>query len=201
MTVEAVVFDIGNVLIEWNPERFFDAKIGADRRRALFAAIDLHGMNDAVDRGGDLATVVQDAARAAPDWEIEVLMWRDHWIDMVGPAIDGSVTILRDLRRAGVPVFALSNFGRGTFAMAVTVYPFLTEFDRAYISGQMGVIKPDAEIYRRVEEECGVAPGALLFTDDRADNIATARARGWQTHLFDGPEGFRARLVAEGLLT
>lgn len=201
MTVEAVVFDIGNVLIEWNPERFYDAEIGVDRRRALFAAIDLHGMNDAVDRGGDLATVVQDEARRHPDWQTEVLMWRDHWLDMVGPAIDGSVTLLRALRARGVPVFALSNLGRGTFEMAVPVYPFLTEFDRPYISGWMGVVKPGAEIYRRVEEDCGVAPGALLFADDREDNIATARARGWQTHLFDGPEGFRARLVAEGLLT
>jgi 2-haloacid dehalogenase len=201
MTVEAVVFDIGNVLIEWNPERFYDAKIGADRRRALFAAIDLHGMNDAVDRGGDLATVVQDEARRHPAWVVETLMWRDHWLDMVGPAIDGSVAILRELRATGVPVFALSNFGRGTFAMAAPVYPFLTEFDRPYISGHMGVIKPDAEIYRRVEEDCGVPADRLLFTDDRADNIATASARGWQTHLFDGPDGFRTRLVQEGLLT
>ena len=200
MTVEAVVFDIGNVLIEWNPERFFDGRIGAGRRRALFDAIDLHAMNDAVDRGGDLATVVQDAARTHPDWRDEVLMWRDHWIDMVGPAIDGSVTVLRDLRAAGVPVFALSNFGRGTFAMAVPLYPFLAEFDRAYISGHMGVIKPDAEIYRRVEKDCGVAPEGLLFTDDRADNIATAQGRGWRTYLFDGPDGFRARLQSEGLL-
>ena len=200
MAVEAVVFDIGNVLVEWNPERFFDAKIGEDRRKALFAAIDLHGMNDAVDRGGDLATVVQDEARKHPGWEAEVLMWRDHWLDMVGPAIDGSVAILRALRGKGVPVFALSNFGRGTFAMASPVYPFLTEIDRSYISGHMGVIKPDAEIYRRVEEDCGVAPDRLLFTDDRPDNIAAAESRGWQGHLFDGPDGFRARLVAEGLL-
>lgn len=200
MTVQAVVFDIGNVLVEWNPERFFDGRIGAERRRAFFAAIDLHRMNDAVDRGGDLATVVQDEARRHPDWQDEVLMWRDHWIDMVGPAIDGSVAILRALRAAAVPVFALSNFGRGTFEMATPLYPFLTEFDRPYISGHMGVIKPDAEIYRRVEEDCGVTPDGLLFTDDRADNIATARARGWRTHLFDGPEGLRARLQTEGLL-
>ena len=200
MPAEAVVFDIGNVPIEWNPERFFDAKIGEDRRRALFATVDLHKMHDAVDRGGDLATVVQDEARKYPEWEADILIWRDHWLDMVGPTIEPSVTILRELRAQGVPVFALSNFGRGTFEMSVPQYPFLEEFDRSYISGRLGVIKPDAEIYRRVEEDCGVAPSGLLFTDDRADNIATAASRGWQTHLFDGPQGFRARLVAEGVL-
>jgi 2-haloacid dehalogenase len=200
MPVDAVVFDIGNVLIEWNPERFFDSKIGADRRRALFAAVDLHKMHDAVDRGGDLATVVQDEARKHPEWEADILIWRDHWLDMVGPSIAPSVTIMQDLRARGVPVFALSNFGRGTFEMSLPDYPFLEEFDRSYISGQMGVIKPDAEIYRRVEEDCGVAPERLLFTDDRLDNINAAGARGWQTHLFGGPDEFRARLIEEGLL-
>ncbi len=200
MRVEAVVFDIGNVLIEWNPERFFDAKIGPQRRKALFEAVDLHKMHDGVDRGGDLATIVQDAARAHPEWAADILIWRDHWLDMVGPVIEPSVVILRELRARGVPVFALSNYGHGTFDMSIPVFPFLEEFDRSYISGRMGVIKPDPEIYRRVEEDCGVRPEGLLFTDDRADNIGAADTRGWQTHLFTGPDGFRARLVAEGLL-
>lgn len=63
------------------------------------------------------------------------------------------------------------------------------------------MIKPDPQIFARVEADCGIAPGALLFTDDRADNIAAARERHWQVHLFDGPAGLAARLVAAGLLT
>ena len=198
--IRAVVFDIGNVLIAWHPERFYDRAIGEDRRRALFAAVDLHKMHDAVDRGGDLTTVVQDCARSHPEWAAEILLWRDNWLDLVGPVIDGSVAVLRALKATGVPVFALSNFGRGTFQMALPLYPVLAEFDRTYLSGDMGVNKPEAEIYRRVEEDCGLAPEALLFTDDRAENIDAATARGWQTHLFDGPEGFRTRLQQEGLL-
>jgi 2-haloacid dehalogenase len=64
----------------------------------------------------------------------------------------------------------------------------------------MGVIKPDPLIYRMVEDDCGLAPETLLFADDRADNIAMAASRGWQTHLFDGPQGWADRLVAEGLV-
>lgn len=127
-------------------------------------------------------------------------MWHDRWIDMAAPAIDHSVRLLRALRSAGVPVFALTNFGIQTFAIAEPVYPFLQEFDRRYISGHMGVIKPDAEIYARVEADCGVPPAKLLFADDRIDNINVAAARGWQTHLFEGPQGWADRLVAEGLL-
>ena len=199
--VEAVVFDIGNVLIEWQPERFFDKEIGADRRRAMFAAIDLHGINDEVDRGGNFHDTIHAAAKAHPEWHDEVLMWHDRWIEMAAPAIDHSVRLLRALRKTGVPVFALTNFGIQTFEIAEPVYPFLGEFDRRYISGHMGVIKPDADIYRQVEQDCGVPPGGLLFTDDRIDNINAAAARGWQTHLFEDPQGWSDCLVAHGLLS
>jgi len=201
MTVTAVVFDIGNVLIEWKPERFYDAKIGEARRREMFAAIDLHGINDEVDRGGNFRELIYAAAETYPDWRDEVWMWHDNWIDMASPAIPRSVRILRKLREGGVPVFALSNFGIQTFEMAEKVYPFLCEFDRRYISGHMAVIKPDAEIYALLESDCGHAPQGLLFADDRIDNINAAAKRGWQTHHFDTPEGWAARLVAEGLLT
>ncbi|MEO0905426.1 MAG: HAD-IA family hydrolase, partial [Pseudomonadota bacterium] len=115
--------------------------------------------------------------------------------------IDHSVRLLRALRANAVPVFALTNFGIQTFEIAEPVYPFLGEFDRRYISGHMGVIKPDAEIYAQVEADCGVPPAALLFADDRIDNINMAAARGWQTHLFEGPQGWADRLVADGLLS
>jgi len=198
--VQAVVFDIGNVLIEWQPERYFDSVIGEDRRRAMFAAIDLHGINDDIDRGHNFRDTVYAAAEANPDWRTEVQMWHDHWIDMAGPVIDHSVRLLRALRAAEVPVFALTNFGIQTFEIAEPVYPFLGEFDRRYISGHMGVIKPDADIYQQLEDDCGVPPEALLFADDRIDNINAAAARGWQTHHFDKPQPWADRLVAEGLL-
>ncbi|WP_224816524.1 HAD family phosphatase [Hasllibacter sp. MH4015] len=200
MGIEAVVFDIGNVLIEWQPERHYDRVIGADRRRAMFDAVDLHAMNDRVDRGENFERVVRETAAAYPDWADEIMRWHDDWLHMASPTIPHSVTLLRALRRRGVPVFALSNFGIETFEIAKPVYPFLTEFDRSYISGHMGVTKPDAQIYAMVEADCGLEPGTLLFADDRLDNIEAAAARGWQTHLFDGPQGWADRLTREGLL-
>ena len=117
-----------------------------------------------------------------------------------GPEIPHSVRLLRALRAAGVPVFALSNFGRGSFAVAETAWPFLAEFDRRYISGHLGVTKPTARIYEIVEEDSGIAPERLLFADDMGYNVEAAAARGWQVHRFDGPAGWAARLVAAGLL-
>ncbi len=201
MTIHAVIFDIGNVLIEWQPERFYDRVVGEDRRRAMFAAVNLHAMNDAVDKGADWETAVADCARAHPDFSAEIALWHSRWIDMASPAIDHSVRLLRALRRAAVPVFSLTNFGIQTFEVGRREYPFLEEFDRAYVSGHMGVTKPDPQIYQMVEDDCGLPPDTLLFADDRPENIDAARARGWQTHLFDGPGPWAARLVSEGLLT
>ncbi len=201
MAVEAVVFDIGNVLIEWQPERHYDHVIGEDRRRAMFEAVDLHAMNDRVDRGEHFETVVQETAKAYPDWHDEILLWHNDWLHMASPAIPHSVTLLRKLRARAVPVFALSNFGIETFEIAKPVYPFLAEFDRSYISGHMGVTKPDAPIYAMVEADCGLAPETLLFADDRAENLEAAAARGWQVHLFDGPQRWADRLVQDGLLS
>ncbi|ALI55558.1 HAD family hydrolase [Celeribacter marinus] len=201
MTVDAVVFDIGNVLIEWNPERHYDATIGEARRKKMFAAVDLHAINDRVDCGQPFRQTIEQAALEYPEFSTEILMWYHDWIKMAAPAIPQSVALLRALRAKGIPVFALSNFGIESFEFAETKYPFLTDFDRRYISGRMGCVKPHALIYEMLEADSGVAPAGLLFADDRADNIATAQARGWQTHLFDGPRGWAERLVAETLLT
>jgi len=201
MIVRAVLFDIGNVLIKWQPERFFDRVIGVDRRVAFFAAVPILEMNDRVDAGVNFQDAVAGVIVAHPNWADELAMWRDRWIEMASPTIDHSVRLLRALRRAGHPVFALSNFGNETFQIAQRIYPFLDEFDRRFISAELGMSKPDAAIYQWVEAECAMPQNTLLFTDDRPENIVAARERGWQTHLFDGPDGWAARLVREGLLT
>lgn len=199
--IKAVIFDIGNVLIEWQPERFFDRKIGEERRKAMFEAVDLHGMNDKVDMGQPFKETIYETAEKYPEWRDEIRMWHDHWIKMASPTIGHSVKLLRMLRSKGIPVFALTNFGIESFDYAETIYSYLSEFDRRYISGHMKVIKPDPEIYRMLEEDCGLVPETLLFTDDRIDNIEAARSRGWNTHMFEHPQGWADCLVLHGLLT
>lgn len=196
----AVVFDIGNVLIRWQPLAFYDRVIGPDRRRKLFAGVGLLAMNDRIDRGAPFRESVEAVAAAHPEWAGEIRFWHDRWPEMAASPIAGSVRLLRALRSRGVPVFALSNFGIEPFALAEARHPFLAEFDIRLLSGPLGIAKPDAAIYARLEAECGIAPERLLFTDDNAANIAAARERGWQTHLFTGVAGWGRRLVAAGLL-
>ena len=199
-TPRAVIFDIGNVLITWAPERLYDAVMGdAQARARLFAEVDLHGMNDRIDRGAPFRETIYAEADRHPGHRDLIRMWHDRWIEMASPAIEPSWTLLRRLRAAGVPVFALSNFGIDSFAYAETKYPELAEFDRRYISGHMGTIKPEARIYEMVEADSGLAGAALFFIDDRADNIAAAQARGWQTHHFVTPRALEEALRAAGL--
>ncbi|SLN16112.1 ?-D-glucose-1-phosphatase [Aquimixticola soesokkakensis] len=200
-SVDAVIFDIGNVLIEWQPERHYDAVVGEARRREMFAAVDLHAMNDRVDQGGNWRETVMECARAYPEFASEIRMWYFDWMQMAAPAIPQSVALLRALRAKGVPVFALTNFGIENFEFAQTQYPFLTEFDRAFVSGRMGCVKPHRPIYEQVESACKIDPKRLLFADDRAENLDVPRSRGWQVHLFDGPTRWAERLVDAGLLT
>ena len=198
---QAVIFDIGNVLIEWNPERYYDSQLGEAERRRLFAEVPLTQMNLDIDAGAPFRETIYDMAEKHPRWADPIRWWHDRWIHMASPRIEPSIALLRRLRDKRIPVFALTNFGTHSFAYAETQYDFFTEFDRRYISGELGVIKPDPAIYAAVESDCGLPPDTLLFTDDKVENVQAAAQRGWQTHLFDGPRGWALRLVAAGLLT
>lgn len=198
-TPRAVIFDIGNVLIQWRPERLYAQLMPAEDMARFFAEVDPHEMNDQIDRGAPFRDTIYAHADKYPEWSEMIRLWHDRWIEMASPVIDDSVAMLRTLRANGIACHALSNFGVDSFAHAETHYPFLTEFDRRYISGHMKTAKPDADIYAMVEDDCGLSGAQLFFTDDRAENIDAAAARGWQTHLFTQPDGLRDALTRVGL--
>jgi len=200
--IKAVVFDIGRVLIEWHPEAFFDRIMGSTAaREKMFRDTAILEMNDRIDIGEPWQETVYALAEQHPEYAEHIRLWHDSWLDIATPAIGGSVRLKSRLRGKGIPVFALTNFGVGTFEVAQQAYPFLQEFDRIFVSGQLKMMKPDPAFYAVLERKTGVDPKALLFTDDRSENLEAAQARGWKTHLFTNPQGFAERLVAEGLLT
>lgn len=201
MQPEAVLFDIGNVLTSWQPEAFYDRVIGEDRRRRLFAEVDLIGMNIQIDAGALFRETIYDCADRNPAWAPEIRLWYDRWVELASPRIEGSIALLRALRGKGVPVFCLTNFGSHSYEEARSKLDFLNEFDREYVSGRLRISKPDPRIFQAVEDDCGIAPDRLLFTDDKAENVTAAARRGWRTHQFESWQGWAERLVAEGLLT
>ncbi|MEL7114625.1 MAG: HAD family phosphatase [Pseudomonadota bacterium] len=201
MAIEAVVFDIGNVLVEWHPTRVFDKLLGEARRKELFSKVDFDGMNIRSDAGHDMWDGVEALAAAHPEDADDIRLWSKHWIDMFEPDLPRSVRMLRALRARGTPTYALSNFGDRTFDLGEEKFPFLKEFDQRFISARLGVIKPDPAIYEILERETARDPQTLLFIDDKQENIDAALARGWHGHQFLDEQGLALRLIAEGLLT
>lgn len=197
--IQAVVFDIGNVLIRWDPQGFYDARIGPAARQALFADVPLEAANLAIDHGAPFYATIADLAAEHPAHADQIMVWHDEWLGMASPAIDASVQLMQRLQAQGMPCWALSNFGEETFDIAQEAYPFLADFDGRVISGHLGVAKPDPEIYEALEEASGLRGPALFFTDDRPENIAAAAARGWHTHLFHTPQGLADALHGLGL--
>jgi 2-haloacid dehalogenase len=199
--IRAVVFDVGRVLVGWDPEGFYDRHFGRARREAFFAAVPIHAMNIGLDRGDPWPGAVHALANAYPDWRDEILCWQTGADQMTGPPIDHTVRLLRALKARGVPVYALTNYNGDKFREGYAQFPLYGEFDGYAVSGDLRVMKPEAAIYTHIERISGLTGEDLFFTDDNAANIAAAAARGWQTHLFVEPQGLADRLVAAGLLT
>jgi len=198
--VEAMVWDIGHVFAIWEPESYFDTLIGPEKRAQLFAEAALHEMNEAIDLGTSGRDATDAHAAKFPQWADEIRRWHDDWIETFRQPVPGSADLLYATKAKGVRTVALSNFGAENLEVAREVHPVLREFDQEFVSAHLGVAKPDPAIYEALEQGTGLSGAALLFTDDKPENIAAAAARGWKTHLFEGADGLAERLIAEGLL-
>jgi len=199
-TIQAVVFDIGNVLVQWQPEAFYDTIMPRARRDAMFASVDLHFMNERIDRGESFRDTVYGVAAEHPEFAAEIRLWHDRWSDIATPAVPGTAQLAQMLRRRGTQTFLLSNIGAEPFRLACDTYPDLKDFDRAFVSGAMGTTKPGERIYQMVEDDCRIAPEGLLFIDDRQENLDMALARGWNGHLFTDATTLEADLSQRGML-
>lgn len=198
--VEAVVWDVGNIFARWQPEAYYDALIGPERRKRLFAEARLMEVNEALDLGARSRETVYAHAERHPDWAAEIRLWHDGWAETFREAVPGTEALFRAVKARGVPCYALSNFGAESFEIAKSLHPVLGEFDREFVSAHHGLAKPDPAFYAALEEGTGLSGEALIFVDDKAENLAPAEARGWKTHLFTDARGWGERLVKEGLL-
>ena len=199
-TPKAVVFDLGNVLLRWDPDKLYRELIpDAGQRKAFFDETEIMLMNEAVDRGRPLKEAVAQKISQFPHHAAHIQAWHDRWTDMAYALIPLTARVIRHLRAEGVPVFALSNFGHDTFDYAASIYPELLDFDRHFISGRLKTIKPEPRIYEILEEESGLGGDDLIFFDDLTTNIEAAQARGWQGRVFTTPERMVADLGDVGL--
>ncbi len=195
-----VVFDLGNVLIPWDRRRLFERVIHDPGELDHFLDhIYTLDENAVLDRGVELGHVAADLTRRYPQYQHAFEAFETRWTDTLGPALDDVVELLGELVAAGHRCFALSNWGRDTFAMIRNRYPFLDWFEGMVISGFEGVVKPEPAIYELLCGRYGFRPGDAVFVDDSVANIDAAAALGFDSLLFTEATLLRAELAARGL--
>jgi 2-haloacid dehalogenase len=199
---QAIVFDIGGVLLDWNPRylyrRLFDGDDAAMER--FLADVCTMEWHHAHDLGVPPERTCTELAHAHPDQAELIWAWSRRSEEMIAGPIEGTVKLLAELKDAGVPLYALTNMERETYPLRRERYEFLRWFDGTVVSAFEGVAKPDAAIFELLLGRYDLDPETTVLIDDSPANVRAARSVGMQALEFESPERLRDWLARAGLL-
>ena len=200
MPPTTVVFDLGGVLIDWDPRYAYRQMGGTEAEIEHFLEhVATSDWNHQFDAGRPFAEGIAERKERFPEHAEWIEAWWDKWPDMLGGAIDGTVAILRELKDAGTPLYALTNWSAETFPIARERFEFLGWFDGIVVSGEVEKAKPNAAIFGHLSDDFGIDPAEAVFIDDSAPNVETARRLGFHGIDFSTPAALRADLARLGL--
>lgn len=201
MRITAVVFDIGNVLVRWDPRLLYSKLIPdaaeLDRFLTDIVTLEWHTHHD---RGRPFAEGVRLLSAEHPEYADLIRAFDERWDETIGPVIEGTVALMERLKAKGVPLYGLTNFSAEKWASFAGDYAFVKLFDGVVVSGEERLVKPDPAIFERLASRYGLTLPETLFIDDRDENVKAAEALGFQGHVFTGPEGLEAALAQAGLI-
>jgi 2-haloacid dehalogenase len=199
--VRGVVFDLGNVLIDWDPSAAIAAGVGpAEARRFLDAEdFDFMAWNHGPDSGGTWEAAEAAVRRDHPRWLDHALAYRANFVASLLGEVPGSGDLVRDLHAHGVPLFGLTNWSAELYPHAPERFEVLALLDEVVVSGVEGVAKPDPRVFEIVAERSGIPLERLVFVDDRQLNVDAAAAVGMDAILFTDAASLRAELRDRGL--
>jgi 2-haloacid dehalogenase len=197
--IEAVVFDLGNVLVGWDPYRPFVGRMSSREIEAFFADADFLAFNHEQDAGRSWADARDAMARSAPQHLPGLDLYVAHFAEtLVGP-VPGSEELVRDLSALGVRLLGLTNWSAETFHLAEPAAPAIGLLEDVLVSGQVGLAKPDPRVFALLTERYDLDPARTVFADDSAANVSAAAAAGFRSLLFTSADALRADLAALGL--
>jgi 2-haloacid dehalogenase len=198
--IGAVVFDVGGVLIDWDPRYLYRKMIPEESDMERFLAEvctpDWHAQHD---RGASYDVTVPELVAAHPEWTAEIQAWSSRFLEMYGGVFEGTVTLLAQLR-GRIPLIASTNWGAESWALAKNRHGFLSWFDGALVSGEVGMAKPDPAFFELLESRFDLHPPTTLYIEDNMTNLEAAAAHGFVTHAFVSPESLGEELRHRGLL-
>jgi len=198
---KTIVFDLGGVLIDWNPRHLYE-KIFSDLDEMEYFLKEVCSMdwNSHLDVDKSFLDGIDELVPKFPQYEEQIRAYYQRWEEMIFGEFPGTVKILRELKEAGFPLAALSNWSSETFPRVKDQYEFLSWFNPLVISGYIGYKKPDPEPFQILLHELNLNAGDCIFIDDMEDNIQEARRQGFEAIQFSSPEQLRADLVDLGLI-
>jgi len=197
----AVLFDLGGVLVDWNPRHLYRRLFADEREMEEFlASVCTQAWNEEQDLGRPFAEGVQLLIERHPHWAKEIRAYDERWDEMLKGPIPDSVVLLGELRERGVSLFALTNWSAEKFPVSRSRFEFFEWFEGIVVSGEERLKKPDLQIFRLAAQRFGLDPAITLFVDDSAVNIAAAAQLGFRTHRFADAPALRNALVEHGLL-
>ncbi|MBF9253105.1 HAD family phosphatase [Pontibacter sp. 172403-2] len=200
---KTIIFDLGAVLIDWNPHYLY-RKIFSEETAMLhfLEHVCTPEWNEEQDGGRSLQEATELLVAKHPDKEENIRAYYGRWDEMLGGAIEGTVEILKELKDSGkYKLLALTNWSAETFPVAQERYDFLNWFDGIVVSGTEKNRKPFASFYQLLLERHDVKPEEAIFIDDNLRNIKAAEQLGIPSIHFTSPEQLRARLEEEGILS
>lgn len=199
--IEAVIFDLGGVLIDWNRDHLYRQLIADDAERSHFLReICSPEWNSRADAGEPFADLIAEQVRAHPERRELIEAYWLRWPEMCPGPFPETVEILETVINRGFEVYALTNWSAETLPRVEDRFPFLDWFDGIVVSGHEGVIKPDPEIFDRLSSRFGITPEAAVFIDDSPFNVEGAAALGYVSIHYISPTQLRAELAALGVL-
>ena len=179
-TIEAIIFDLGGVLIDWNPRHVYRTIFDSEEKIDwFFDNICTNDWNEKQDAGYSLSTATEELVAQHPEWEAEIRAYYDRWIEMLGGPMHETVNILRDLRQQEhLSLYALTNWSHETFPVALERFEFLQWFDGIVVSGEEKTRKPFPEFYQKLLERYNIDPARAIFIDDNLRNVKAAEDAG-----------------------
>ena len=202
MEVKNIIFDLGGVLVDWNPDYVFLDEFGGDRKKMqrFYDEVCTFDWNENQDAGYPLAQATEDRVALFPEQEAMIRMYYGRWEEMLSGPIAGTVALLKKLvDHPDYRVVALTNWSAETFPIALARFDFLHWFEGIVVSGTEQTRKPFPEIYQTTLERFGLEAPVSLFIDDNARNIAAAAALGIQTIQFKNPDQLKTDLRTKGI--